>query len=684
MTVITLSGYRKTVKWIRAGLFLGLFAAVGLLLLIGAGLLYVKLMGEPEVAVPQSTIYYAADGQVIGESYTGEKRYWVGLDKVSPYLVQATLAVEDKKFFEHHGFDFKRMAGAAVADVKAMSKVQGASTITQQYARNLYLSHDKTWKRKASEAIYTIRIEMNYTKDQILEGYLNTIYYGHGAYGIEAASQFYFGKSAQNLSLAEASMLAGIPKGPSIYSPLSSLTKAKERQKVILNEMEESGVITPEQRQRAVADRVHIIGEHLHTDSEAAPYFRQAVQQVLATKLGVDEQTIALGGLRVYTTLNREHQYIAEKAIKKVIAEDSEIQPAFVSIEPKTHFVTALAGGKDFNKSSYNRAIQAIRQPGSTFKPFLYYAALENGYTPATQLKSEKTSFQYDNGQKVYKPSNFNQRYADGEVTMEQALAVSDNIYAVKTHLFLKPETLVKTAERFGISTSLKPLPSLALGTSGVHVLEMVNAYATIANGGKYEEPIFIQRVENANGEVLYEYKPDREQRFDKKQTAVLTHMMTGMFDKNLSSYASVTGASLLPKMTRPYAGKSGSTSYDYWMIGFTPQLAAGIWTGYDDGREITKVEDKHYAKDIWLGFMENAHRGQAVKKFPKPKGVIAVDINPENGKIASSHCPVTRKMYFIEGTEPEEYCTDHLPKKEKIKEKKTEEGWIKRLFPLF
>lgn len=683
MTVITLSGYRKTVKWIRAGLFLGFFAAMGLLLLIGAGFLYMKLLGEPEVAVPQSTLYFAADGQVIGESHAGEKRYWVALDQVSPYLVEATLAVEDKKFFEHSGFDFKRMAGAAVADVKAMAKVQGASTITQQYARNLYLSHDKTWKRKASEAIYTMRIEMNYTKEQILEGYLNTIYYGHGAYGIEAASQFYFGKNAAELTLAEASMLAGVPKGPSIYSPLSSLSKAKERQRVILMEMEESGMITPEQRQVAIADKLHITGEHLHTDSEAAPYFRQAVQQVLANKLGVDEQTIALGGLRVYTTLNREHQYIAEKTIKKVIAEDSDIQPAFVSIEPKTHFVTALAGGKDFNQSSYNRAIQAIRQPGSTFKPFLYYAALENGYTPATQLKSEKTAFRYDNGQKVYRPSNFNHRYADADVTMEQALAVSDNIYAVKTHLFLKPDTLVKTAERFGISTPLKPLPSLALGTSGVHVLEMVNAYATIANGGKYEEPVFIQRVENAHGEVIYEHEPESEQRFNKKQTAVLTHMMTGMFDKNLSSYANVTGASLAPKITRPYAGKSGSTTYDYWMIGFTPQLAAGIWTGYDDGTEIKKADDKHYAKDIWFHFMEDAHKGKAVKKFSKPKGVAAIKINPENGKIATDHCPVTRTMYFIEGTEPEQYCTDHLLKEEKTREKEKEENWIKRLFPL-
>ncbi|KAB7707507.1 PBP1A family penicillin-binding protein [Bacillus aerolatus] len=684
MTVITLSGYRKTVKWIRAGLFLGFFGLAALMLLLGAGFLYMKLLGEPEVAVPQSTLYFAADGQVIGESHTGEKRYWVNLDQVSPYLLQATLAVEDKKFFNHHGFDFKRMAGAAVADIKAMAKVQGASTITQQYARNLYLSHDKTWKRKLSEAMYTIRIEMNYSKDQILEGYLNTIYYGHGAYGIEAASQFYFGKSAERLTLAEASMLAGIPKGPSIYSPIASLANAKERQHIILREMEKSGVITATQSKRASAEKVRITGEHLHTDVKTAPYFRSAVQQVLADKLGIDEQTIALGGLRVYTTLNREHQQIAEQTIKKVIAADSDIQPAFVSISPKTHYVTALVGGKDFSDSSYNRAVQAIRQPGSTFKPFLYYAALENGYTPATQLKSEKSSFLYDNGRKVYKPSNFNHRYADKDVTMEQALAVSDNIYAVKTHLFLKPETLVETAERFGISTPLKPLPSLALGTSGVRVLEMVNAYATMANGGKYEEPVFIKRVEDASGKVIYEHKSESEQRLDKKQTAVLTHMMTGMFDKNLSSYANVTGASLAPKMTRPYAGKSGSTAYDYWMIGFTPQLAAGVWTGYDNGKEVTKSDDKRYPKKIWLNFMEDAHNGKPVKNFPKPKGVTAVDINPENGKIASSHCPVTRKMYFVKGTEPEEYCTDHLPKKKKSNDKKKEESWLERLFPLF
>ena len=684
MTVITLSGYRKTVKWIRAFFFFGLFAAAGLLLLLGIGLLSMKLLGKPEVAVPQSTLYFASDGQVIGENHAGEKRYWVSLDEVSPHLVEATLAVEDKKFFEHHGFDIKRIAGAALADIKAMAMVQGASTITQQYARNLYLTHDKTWKRKILEAVYTLRIEMSYSKEEILEGYLNTIYYGHGAYGIEAASQFYFGKKASELTLAEASMLAGIPKGPSIYSPLASLSKAKERQGVILREMEKGGAITSAQRQSAYATALHVVGEHPHEDAETAPYFRNAVQRVLADKLGMDEQTIALGGLRIYTTLNTEHQKAAEEAVKQVISEESDIQPAFVAISPNTHYVTALVGGKDFTESSYNRAVQAVRQPGSTFKPLLYYAALENGFTPATRLKSEKTTFEYDNGHGIYKPSNFNHRYADEDITMEQALAVSDNIYAVKTNLFLKPETLVDTAKEFGISTPLKPVPSLALGTSGVRVLDMVNAYATIANGGQYTEPVFITRVEDVDGNVIYEHAADEEPRFDKKQTAVLTHMMTGMFDETLSSYASVTGASIAKNMTRPYAGKSGSTAYDYWMIGFTPQLAAGIWTGYDNGQEITKAEEKGYAKKVWVQFMEKAHTGQPVKYFPKPKGVLALDVNPENGKLATEHCPVSRKMYFVEGTEPEEYCTDHLPEEKEMKKQKNEDSWLKRLLPFY
>ncbi|WP_203363466.1 PBP1A family penicillin-binding protein [Bacillus sp. REN10] len=680
MKITPLSRSHQLIKWVRASLFLSFFAILALLLLFGGGYMYIKILGEPQVAVPQSTLYFAANGDVIGESHAGEKRYWIPLDEVSPFLLQSTLAIEDKKFYEHSGFDFKRIGGAIIADLKAMSKVQGASTITQQYARNLYLSHDKTWKRKLAEAAYTARLELNFSKEEILEGYVNTIYYGHGAYGVESASQFYFGKKASELTLAEASMLAGIPKGPSIYSPVQSMENAKKRQGVILQELVRDGVITEQEKQRAASEPIQLVAKHPHTDVEQAPYFRHAVQRVLASELHLDEQTIALGGLRVYTTLNPKHQKIAEQAIQRVIPKDSNIQPAFISISPKTHYVTALAGGKDFQESSYNRAVQAIRQPGSTFKPFLYYAALENGFTPATMLTSETTSFRFDNGRSVYKPSNFNHQYADKKITMAQALAVSDNIYAVKTHLFLKPQTLIKTAEKLGISTSLHPVPSLALGTSGVRVLDMVNAYATIANGGQYEKPVFITRVENAQGEVIYEHQANGEKRLDKRNTAVLTQMMTGMFDESLNSRAHVTGASIAPKMTRAYAGKSGSTNTDYWMIGFTPQLTAGVWTGYDDGRKITAADDQSLAKKIWIHFMEEAHKGKKAKKFSKPKGVVAVNVNPENGKIASPYCPTTREMYFVKGTEPEEYCTEHLPKKKKQKEPK--ESWFDKLFP--
>ncbi|WP_100401459.1 transglycosylase domain-containing protein [Bacillus sp. FJAT-42315] len=680
MKITTLSRFHQTVKWVRASLFLSFFAVIILLLLFSAGYMYFKILGEPEIVVPQSTLYFAANGEVIGESHAGEKRYWVPLDEVSPFLLQSTLAIEDKKFYKHNGFDFKRIGGAIVADLKAMSKVQGASTITQQYARNLYLSHDKTWKRKLSEAAYTIRLELNFSKEKILEGYVNTIYYGHGSYGIESASQFYFGKKASDLTLAEASMLAGIPKGPSVYSPVKSMDNAKKRQGIILQELTKDGIITEKEKQRAESEPLRLVAKHPHADVEQAPYFRDAVQRVLASELNIDEQTIALGGLRVYTTLNPTHQKVAEQTIQEVIPDDSNIQPALVSIAPKTHYVTALAGGKDFEQSSYNRAVQAIRQPGSTFKPFLYYAALKNGFTQATMLTSEPTSFQFDEGRNVYAPSNFNHQYADKEMTMAQAIAVSDNIYAVKTHLFLKPETLIKTAKEFGILTPLKPVPSLALGTSGVRVLDMVNAYATIANGGQYEKPVFITRVENAHGEVIYEHQPSHTERLDHKKTAVLTQMMTGMFDEKLNSQAHVTGESLAPKMTRPYAGKSGSTNTDYWMIGFTPQLTAGVWTGYDDGRKITVGADRSLAKKIWIEFMEKAHKGKKAKKFSKPDGVIAVNVNPENGKIASEYCPITREMYFVKGTEPEEYCTEHLPKKKKQQEKK--ESWFDRIFP--
>jgi penicillin-binding protein 2D len=685
MEIITNHGFRKTVKYLRAFLILSLIG-FALMMIVFLGIIgYAKILGAPPLAVPQSTLFFANDGSLIGESNSGQKRYWVPLEEISPDLINATISVEDKNFYEHHGFDYKRIAGAVLADIKAFAKVQGASTITQQYARNLFLEHDKTWKRKILEAFYAIRIEMNYSKEEILEGYLNTIYYGNGAYGVQAASQFYYGKNAADLNLAEATMLAGIPKGPGLYSPLASIENAKNRQAIILNTMVENGYTKKEPAQKAKEAALTFVGEHPHKHVEAAPYFQDAVKNALKNQLKIDDRTIALGGLKVFTTLDRTQQELAEKKVAETVATGSEIQIGMVAMDPKNGYVKAMIGGRDYETSPFNRAVQAVRQPGSTIKPLLYYAALGQGFTPSSTMRSELTTFQFDDGSTAYSPHNFNNKYADDEITLAQALAVSDNIYAVKTHLFMGEETLMDTAKKFGLSTEMAKVPSLALGTSGVRVIDMANAYSLFANGGKEVHPVLITRVEDYNGNVIFEHKNEPKKVLDPARAYVMTQMMTGMFDTKLNGYAKVTGNSLVNKITRPYAGKSGSTETDSWMIGFTPQLVSAVWAGHDVGKPITLTAEKSYAKNIWAGFMEETLKGKPVKAFQPPKeGVVGVYVNPENGKLASKDCPVRRFTYFVQGTEPTEYCTEHLKHGEKPekKEQETKEPWYKKIIP--
>lgn len=666
MELMTGQRFKNTAKYIRAGILFFLLSFIVVLLLYGSVLLYAKILGAPPLAVPQSSLYYSEDGSIIGETHNGEKRYWVKLDDISPYLIDAVIAVEDRQFYSHSGFDFKRIAGAILADIKAMAKVQGASTITQQYARNLFLEHDKTWKRKLDEALYTIRIEMNYSKDQILEGYLNTIYYGHGAYGVQAASQYYFGKDAKELSLSEATILAGIPKGPSHYSPFVSLENAKRRQKIVLQSMKAVGAISEEEVFAASNAILSLNGKHLHVENHIAPYFQDAVKQALKRDLHIDDRTIELGGLKIYTTLDLEYQRIAEDTFNHVISNTSDIQGAMVAMNPKTGEVKALIGGRDYEKSSFNRATQAVRQPGSTIKPFLYYAALEHGFTPSSTLRSEATTFRFDDGRASYSPNNFNHQYANDDITMTQAIAVSDNIYAVKTHLFLGEETLAEMVEKFGITTKMSHLPSLALGTSGVRVIDMVNAYGMLANNGKKIRPVFIKRVENHKGEVIFEHHLEREQILDPDHTFVLTSMLTSIFDKRLSSYAAVTGTAIIPELTRQYAGKSGTTKSDSWMIGYTPQVVTGVWVGYDHSQTIDKPAEKLYAKKIWARFMEKSLQDSSFKTFRPTSNVVGVYVNPFNGKLATENCPVSRLTYFVKGTEPTEVCMEHMENEDK------------------
>jgi len=623
-------------------------------------LLYAKILGPPSIKVPQTTLFYSADGKVFAEAeHQNQNRYWVPLNELAEPLVSATVAVEDQRFFKHHGFDVRRIMGSALKDVATLSKAEGASTLTMQLARSLYLYNDKTWKRKFLEAFYTLRLETNYSKKEILEGYLNTVYYGHGMYGAEAASHYYFGKRARDLNLAEASLLAGIPKGPSYYTPDDHYANAKHRQRIVLNAMAKAGYISASEAQSAYRQPVHIIKDHPSGPNEA-PYFQEAVLEELHDKIHLDDQTIATGGLKIYTTLDPRLQKKAEKWVNKVIDPGSDIQAALVTMDPRTGAVQALIGGRDGAKQSYNLAIKAKRQPGSSFKPFLYYAALRHGFTPSTPLSSEPTTFVFDHGHSKYAPENYGGYYAGGPITLMQALALSDNIYAVKTHLAIGMNQLVDTARKMGITSPLSPIPSLALGTKEVSVMEMARAYSTIANGGARITPHYVTKIVDRKGNTIYEWKPEKEQVLDKATAFVLSQLMTGIFDPKLNDYAKVTGESVRHLLTHKVAAKTGSTNTDSWMIGFTPQLTTAVWVGYNDHRTIQTYPDAGYSKEIWAHFMEDALKGKPKNSFKPPKGVVKVWVDPDTGKLATDACPNARATYYLAGTEPTETCDQH------------------------
>lgn len=687
MEAIASKRMRLTIKTIRALFFIHFFIFIFAFICISIVLLVAKAQGAPSLVVPESAVIYASDGTKIGEEHHGERRFWVKLDDISPYLIDATIAVEDKNFFDHHGFDYKRIAGAAIADLKAMAKVQGASTITQQYARNLYLGFDKTWMRKLKEAFYTIRLEMNYSKKKILEGYLNTIYYGHGAYGAEAASRYYFNKHANELSLAEAALLAGIPKGPHTYSPYVNFDLAKERQETILLMMEKEGYITKTEAELASKEKLDFQTKRdVQTKERLAPYFQDEVMKKVKEILKGDEKLIETMGLKIYTTFDPHLQKMAESAVQHIINRNSDIQVAFVATDPETGEVKALIGGRNYEQSPFNRATQAKRQPGSTIKPFLYYKALENGFTPSTTLKSEPTTFRLEEGN-TYSPNNYNGYYANEDITLIEALALSDNIYAVKTHLLIGMDELSETAQSVGIgSESFPKIPSSALGTASVRVIDMVNAYGILANGGKKMEPTLIRKIVDKNGNVLYEQKRREEYVLNQQTAFITTHLMTGMFDRTLNSYTTVTGENIIDQLSRPYAGKSGTTKTDSWMIGFTPQLVAGVWIGYDKAKTIDKVEERSYAKKIWATFMEDALKDKPVHPFDPPGGVVGVKVDPTNGLLAAEGCPVSRLTYYLKGTEPKRKCMEHAQKKKKDPEENgplpKHEPFFRRLLP--
>lgn len=622
---------------------------------------YVQVAGAPPLTVPKASIFLDENGNQIGDHFANERRYWVSLDEMSPYLKKAVVSVEDKDFYKHSGFDFSRIAGAVLIDLKAGSKVQGASTITQQYARNLYLSHEKSWTRKLNEALYAYRLEVFYDKDEILEGYLNTVYYGHGMYGVEAASRFYFGKSASDLTLAEAAMLTGVPKGPSIYSPIANLEKATNRQHVILKLMADQGAITQDEKARAESEQLVLKNDSWVATKSVAPYFLDVAWQEASDILKSKNLDISEGGWTIQTTLDPGHQKAAEEAVAKNMPAN-DLQASFVSMESKTGAVTALVGGRDYAASSFNRVTQAKRQPGSTIKPILYAAALENGYNPLTFLDVGETTFTYDNGRGTYSPKNVNGEFATHDMSMAQAIAISDNIYAVKTLEEIGFKPFHDMANRFNVNIGTKDNLSIALGTAETTLYEMTNAYNILASQGQKTLPTTIISIKNAHGDIIYENKEvhaKSETVLSKENTYILTEMMTGIFDPVFSDYSPATGISIRSRMTHTYAAKSGSTNSDQWLIGFTPSLTAGVWNGYDQGKNLTTKEDTAATKKIWIDFMENVNKGTKNEDFVKPKNVKGVVVDIETGKLATDACPKQRLVYLDVKDVPTEKCTN-------------------------
>ena len=647
----------KRQKFARFALY-SVGAIVSMLLLVFISLrIYAQVAGAPALTVTKASIFLDSQGNQIGDYYTDERRYWTSLDDMSPYLVTATVSVEDKDFYNHNGFDYSRIAGAIVADIKAGSMVQGASTLTMQYARNLYLSHDKTFSRKLNEALYAYRLERFYTKDEILEGYLNTVYYGHGMYGVEAASRYYYGKSAKDLSLAEAAMLSGIPKGPTYYSPTVNFEKAKNRQLTILQLMVDQGKITIEEQQQASEQQLVFKTDEWTASQTVAPYFIDAVLAEAENVLAAQNIAFSEGGWTIQTTLNQAHQQAAEKAIANNMKND-ELQLGFISMEPKTGYITALVGGQSYQDSPFNRVISAKRSPGSTIKPILYAAALEEDFSPLTLLDVSKTTFKYDDGKKEYTPQNVNKEYADHDMSMMQALAISDNVYAVKTLDTIGYDAFRDMLERFQLPFSEEDNPSMALGTKEVSLLELTSAYNTIAAGGVNRPGTTILSIKNSNGDIVYEYKKDTTRIIEKDDAFMLTHMMTGIFNSAFSDYSPVTGNAIRNQLTHTYAGKTGSTNTDQWMIGYTPSLTAGVWNGYDQGKTLDVDVDAPATKQIWRSFMETVLANTENESFEAPDTLTKIDFHLENGCVAQDDTEQTVTMYVKEEHIPSNTCS--------------------------
>lgn len=631
-------------------------------LLIG---LYTYAYLSPKLDLKTSGSLYLYDNKNDLVYQGSRSNEWANLKDISDNLKNAVIAVEDKNFYNHHGFDYLRIAKAMLTNIKKKSIVQGASTISQQYIKNLYLDFDKTWKRKAEEAMLTLELEVHYDKDDILEGYLNTINYGQGNMGIVNASSYYFNKKPSELTLEEAIMLAGIPKNPAGYNPVSNYEASLKRAWVVAKSMLNNGYIDEDTYNNLFKEKLEIFGQTKNNNLQMIMYYQEAVLNELSNIKKIPASLINAGGLKIYTTLDLKEQTSLENNIlsNKV---DDELQVASVIVDPKTGAVKALTGGMNYAKSQYNRALKSKRQVGSTMKPFLYYAALENNMTMSSSFRSEETTFNLASG-KTYAPQNAGNIYASKEITMAAALALSDNIYAVKTNLFLGVDKMIDVAKRTGINANLDEVASLPLGTSEINILDYATGYTTFASGGYQKELYFIEKIEDIDGNVLYEHEDINRLVINPNYTYILNEMMTSTTNDAYVDYTTPTALNIASILTHKYALKTGSTNTDYWIVGYNPDRLMMMWMGYDNNKEVNG-NVRNNAKKIWALTIEESLNSINTTWYETPKNVIAIPLDAVTGKTTNNQNKVAL-YYYVKGTEPGVNKEQYVVKEENFKE---------------
>ena len=647
------------------------------------------------------TKVYSADGKVIKQFFT-QRRDFVPLKEIPLQMRQAVIITEDKRFYSHWGFDSKRTLKAAYIDIIHLARLEGASTISQQLARDLYFTKEKIFIRKIRELITAIQIERTYSKDEILEMYLNQIYFGHGSHGIKAATSYFFNKNVKDLNLEECALLGAILNVPAIYSPINHPDRAKKRRDLVLKLMYTSGDLTEEEYLEAREKPIKLGEGGRPGGNDVGPYFTEHVRRTLEKQFGTDLYT---GGYSILTTLDTRVQAIADSAIKEQLsrlqalvkkrfrnrkklqelldkyvpdpdmqaaikADTSKIdsvsnthaavQVAFIALNPENGHVLAMTGGRDFGESKFNRAVQAKRQPGSAFKPFIYTAVIDNGYSPTFEVLNQPVVLFMPDGTR-WKPRNFN-RDLGGPTTLREALRRSLNLPSARLlQEVVKPSVVVNYAKRMGITTDLRAVDALALGTSEVIPIELVSAYGILANAGIWVRPITITKILDRRGEVIFEAIPERKEVLSQQTTYIMTNLLENVINRGTGA-----AARSVYNFQRPAAGKTGTTDdyTDAWFAGFTPQLTAGLWVGLDNpGISLGNNQTGSAAAlPIWANFMRTVYDtlDLPVESFEMPEGISQLTICKESKLNSTEYCPDVYDEVFKSEAAPEQECPIH------------------------